>query len=48
MHEVDETTEYLDSSDYQKQRHRGMLKLAQRLEPGELPGAGMMGPGRAE
>ena len=33
MREVDDTTEYLDSSDYQKQRHRGMLKLAQRLEP---------------
>ena len=29
---------YLDSSDYQKQRHRGMLKLAQRLEPGLLGG----------
>ena len=32
--QVDELTEYLDSTDFQKQRHRGMLKLAQRLEPG--------------
>ena len=27
---------YIDSSDYQKQRQRGMMKLAQRLEPGLL------------
>ena len=35
---VDDTTQYLDSSDFQKQRHQGMLKLAQRLEPGMADG----------
>ena len=29
---VDEDTEYLDSSDVQKKRHAGIMKLAQRLQ----------------
>ena len=38
--EVDEDTEYLDSSEYQKQRHQGMLKLARSLEPSLLQPGG--------
>jgi len=35
--EVDNETEYLDSTEYQKVRHQGIMKLAQRLHdtPGE-------------
>lgn len=33
--EVDEKTEYLDSSDFQRQRHEGMMKLAARNRVGE-------------
>ena len=36
---------YIDSSDYQKQRQRGMMKLAQRLEPGLLAGHQHSDPG---
>ena len=38
VHIVAYLNRYIDSSDYQKQRQRGMMKLAQRLEPGLLGG----------
>ena len=44
--EIDDIAEYMDASDFQRQRHQGMLKLAQRLEPGAGASDFRIGEGR--